>query len=330
MTLRAPIVLACRNYDGTNALLRGLIHVPGLKLAVREIDNVAWMFAGMFRGEFDVSEMSLAELVYYVSRDRADFTAIPVFPARVFRHRFIYCHADAGIGAPEDLNRKRLGFVRWVQSAAIWIRGMLTEEYGVSPEETSWFTASVHHWDDPEHEDDVRPRNGARIQRLERGGASAAARVRAALLAHAVDAVGVTEPLASGGAVRPLFPNYADVEADYFRRTKIFPIMHVLAISNRAVALDPELPPKLFELFSRAKKWARQWRSQTPSLVLAWNERHLAEERAVFGGDPWAYGLEPNRHGIEKFLAYCYEQGVSGRNIAPEELFARSSWGLCE
>jgi len=328
------ITLACRNYDGTNAILRGRIRVLGLELDVRETDDVGAMFSGMFKGDFDVSEMSLGELVYYTSRDEVDFVGIPVFPSRVFRHGFILCRTAAGVRSPQELDGKNIGFVRWIQTAAIWMRGILTEEYGVSPERTRWFVASMHHWDDMDRYTVVNPRDGSIIRWIETSGKNESERVCNALVTGEIDAVGVTDSqrsaLRSNKSVSPLFESPTEVEADYYRRTKILPIMHVLAVKKDWIERDPELPHKLFELFAAAKKWARQWKSTTPSVVMAWPEKHFDEEARTFNGDPWAYGLEENRHVLEKFLTYCYAQGVSGRKISPEELFVRSTWDLHE
>jgi 4,5-dihydroxyphthalate decarboxylase len=334
MSTGTKITLACRNYDGTNAILCGRIRLPGLDLDVRETDDVGAMFSGMFKGEFDVSEMSLGELVYYTSRDKVDFIGIPIFPSRVFRHGFIFCRTAAGVRRPQELDGKRIGFVRWIQTAAIWMRGILTEEYGLSPDRTGWYVASMHHWDDADPNTVVNPRDGSTICRINTAGKNESERVCSALSVGEIDAVGVTDSQRSvllyNKAVRPLFENDAEVEAEYFRRTKILPIMHVLAVRKESLNRDPELPHKLFELFAAAKKWARQWKRTTPSLVLAWTEKHLDEESGIFNGDPWAYGLKENRHVIDKFLAYCYAQGVSGRKISAEELFVPSTWGLTE
>ena len=334
MSPSTRITLACRNYDGTNAILSGKVTVPGLDLDIRETQDVAAMFAGMFKGDFDVSEMSLGELVYYASREKVDFIGIPVFPSRVFRHGFILCRAAAGVRSPQELDGKSIGFVRWIQTAAIWMRGILTEEYGVSPERTRWYVASMHHWDDVDPDTVLNPRDGSTIRRIEAAGKNESERVGNALATEQIDALGVTDRelsvLRSNKSVRPLFENPAEVEAEYYRRTKILPIMHVVAVKKDLLKRDPELPHKLFELFSAAKKWARQWKRSTPSLIMAWPEKHLDEESRIFNGDPWAYGLEDNRHVIEKFLTYCYGQGVSGRKISAEELFVPSSWSLRE
>ena len=124
------IRLASRAYDGTLPILRGQKSIPGFEFDVTETEDVPGMFAGMFKGQYDVSEMSLGELIYYTSRSKAEFVAVPVFPSRMFRHGFIFVRKNSGINQPADLNGKKLGFLRWVQTAAIWMRGMLVDEYG--------------------------------------------------------------------------------------------------------------------------------------------------------------------------------------------------------
>jgi len=335
MAPHAKIRLACRNYDGTNAILRGIISAPGLELQIIENNDVPAMFAGMFKGEYDVSEMSLGELIYYISRDRADFVGIPVFPSRMFRHGFIFCRKSAGIEKPKDLSGKKIGFPRWVQTAAIWMRGMLTDEYGVSARDSGWYVASMHHWDDDaEPEDAVTPRDGSVIRWIDGEGTDSSERACQALFEGKLDALGITEAqlslMQANSEVKRLFENSREVEADYFRTTKILPIMHVVAVRNDVVEKHPELPVQLFRLFSEAKLWAQRWRRSIPSLVEAWPQHHLEEEEEIFQTDPWAYGLEANRHVLDKFLYYCYTQGVSAREMAPEELFHPSTLNLVE
>ena len=126
------ITLACRNYDGTNAIIRGALRPQGMDLQVKEVNDVVKMFSGMFRGEYDVAEMSLAEMIYYLTRDRCDFIGIPVFPSRLFRHSFMLSNRMAGVCGPGDLTGKKIGGLRWVQTAFIWLRGMLVDEHNLS------------------------------------------------------------------------------------------------------------------------------------------------------------------------------------------------------
>jgi 4,5-dihydroxyphthalate decarboxylase len=326
--------LASRPYDGTLPILRGQMHVPGFNFDIAEMSDVADMFAGMFKGQYDVGEMSLGELIYYTSRKNADFIGIPVFPSRMFRHGFIFCRRSAGIDKPGDLSGKNVGFLRWVQTAAIWMRGMLIDEYRVSASATQWYVASMHHWDDADPAATVEPRDGSEIHRIESVGKNASGRACQALFDGEVDALGVTEAqlpaLLANDQVGRLFTNPREVEANYFRSTRILPIMHVVCLRKDVVDQYPELPATLVRLYSEAKRWAQRWRQAIPSLVEAWPNDYLCEERKIFGVDPWAYGLEANRHVLDKFLSYCYSQGISAKKTAPEELFEPTTLKLAE
>jgi 4,5-dihydroxyphthalate decarboxylase len=315
-------------------VLRGQMKIPGFEFDITETEDVPGMFAGMFKGQFDVAEMSLGELIYYTSRNKANFIAVPVFPSRMFRHGFIFIRKDSAVDGPADLNGRKIGFLRWVQTAAIWMRGMLVDEYGVSAKNSEWYVAAMHHWDDQDPGATVEPRDGTVIRMIQNSGRSTTERACRALLDRQVDALGVTESqlvtLLADNSVRRLFENSREVEANYFHKTKILPIMHVLALQKRVVESHPDLPEKLFRLYADAKRWARRWRRGIPSLVEAWPNHYLAEEQTIFESDPWAYGLEANRHVLEKFLVYCDAQGITGRKLAAEEIFCPSTIKLAE
>lgn len=334
--MASPIAvrLASRAYDGVLPILRGQLQIPGIEFEITETDDVPGMFAGMFKGQYDVAEMSLAELIYYTSRGKADFVAVPVFPSRMFRHGFIFCRKAAGIARAEDLNGRRIGFLRWVQTAAIWMRGILIDDYGVSARDSEWYVASMHHWDDHDPGASVEPRDGSVIRMIDNAGKNTTERACRALFDGQVDALGVTESqlatLLANDSVSRLFENPREVEAAYFRRSRILPIMHVLALQKTLADKHPELPAQLFRLYCEAKKWAQRWRRSIPSLVEAWPNHSMSDEQQIFQTDPWAYGLEANRHGLDKFFAYCWAQGISGREIAPEEIFHPSASTLSE
>jgi 4,5-dihydroxyphthalate decarboxylase len=334
MTSPVKIKFASRTYDGLLPVLRRQLRLPGFDLDITETEDVPAMFAGMFKGEYDISEMSLGELVYYTSRDQADFVAIPVFPSRMFRHGFIFCRKASGIKTPADLSGKKIGFPRWVQTAAIWIRGTLVDEFGVSPKDTQWYVISMHHWNDSDHESKAQPRDGSAIQWLQGNGKDTSERVCRALFDGEIDAIGVTEAqlplLTTNPEVKRLFENPQEVEANYFRKTKILPIMHVTTLRKELAERYPELPSELFRLLTKSKRWAQRWRRAIPSLVEAWPNQTLDAEQKLFARDPWAYGLEANRHVLDKFLSYCHAQGISARKIAPEELFHASTVNLTE
>ncbi|HEY1233209.1 MAG TPA: PhnD/SsuA/transferrin family substrate-binding protein [Candidatus Binatia bacterium] len=328
------IKLASRAYDGTLPILHGQIGIDSYQFEITETEDVPGMFAGMFKGQYDVSEMSLGELIYYTSRGGADFVAIPIFPSRMFRHGFIFCRKSSGVVQPGDLNGKRIGFLRWVQTAAIWMRGMLIDEYGVSARDTEWYVASMHHWDDDDPGATVEPRDGSTVRMLHNSGKNTSERACRALFDGQVDALGITESqlpiLLANDSVRRLFERPREVEANYFRQTKILPIMHVVALQKSLVDRDPELPKKLFRLYSQAKRWAQRWRRAIPSLVEAWPNHYLTEEKGIFQTDPWAYGLEANRHVLDTFLGYCHAQGVTAEAMAAEDIFHASTLKLVE
>ena len=334
--MAAPIKLrlATRAYDGVLPILRGQLKILGVDFDITETEDVPGMFAGMFKGQFDVSEMSLGELIYYTSRGKADFVAIPVFPSRMFRHGFLFCRKDAGIRSPADLNGRKIGFLRWVQTAAIWMRGMLVDDYGVSARDSQWYVAAIHHWDDVDPGATVEPRDGSVIRMIQNTGKDTSERACRALLDGQVDALGITESqlatLLADQSVKRLFDDPRAVEASYFRKTKILPIMHVLALQRGLADQHPELPAKLFHLFANSKRWAQRWRRAIPSLVEAWPNHYLDEERKVFASDPWVYGLEANRHVLERFLDDCDAQGISGKRLAPDELSHPATLSLVE
>jgi 4,5-dihydroxyphthalate decarboxylase len=155
------LTLACRYYDRTAALIAGAVPTPGITLRPVEMTDVAAMFAGLFRGDFDASAMSLGELVYYTSRGLNDFVAIPVFPYRMFRHGYIFRRADAGFTRPEEISGRRVALTKAVVTAGVWMRGMLTDDHGVSASETEWRYASDHHGETEVEEAGLTPRDGS-------------------------------------------------------------------------------------------------------------------------------------------------------------------------
>ncbi len=328
------ITLGCRNYDRTEAIIRGHVKPSGVDLEVTQIDQPRILFTRMFKGEFDVAEFSLAEYVYYTSRDNSDFFAIPVFPSKIFRHSFIFFNSSAKIERPEDLEGKRIGFIEWVQTAAIWIRGTLVEEYNISPKNTGWYTPQLHHWDTGGGKDEVKPRDGTEIHWLEKNGKDPIEFLDSALVEGKVDALGTTRLpnsfIRGDKRIKRLFENYRAEEMSYFKKTRIFPIMHILVARKSVVEQHPDLPQKLFELFVQSKRLAQEKLKKDLSLSIVWKNPYLAEEEKVFQGDPWAYGLKRNSHVIDKFLTYCYNQGVSAKKMSPKDLFVPDTWDLTE
>jgi 4,5-dihydroxyphthalate decarboxylase len=314
-------------------IIRGEVTIPGVDLRVLVDDNVPRVFGSLFHGEVDAGEMSLAELIYYVSRDKAEFTAIPVFPSRYFRHGYFFCNATAGIKGPEDLRGRRIGFHRWVQTAGVWMRGMLADQYGIPPESTPWYVFSTHHWEDSA-EEEIHPRDGSVIRRYTTPSIERPEDASVALYAGEVDVIGVTEVEAPELAVDPrvhrLFPDYRAEEIAYFQRTGIFPIMHVLGMRTSLVERFPELPAHLFRAFTASRDLTQQTMRSIPSWSVAWKDRALDKEREILGAQVWPFGLSANQHVIDTFIGYCYQQGIAARPITARELFVPSTWELTD
>lgn len=330
------ISVATRSYDRTDAILSGQLNLKGFALQPCNLSGVSvpQIFERVCKGEFAAGEFSLAELVFYLSRNAGDLIGIPVFLHRVFRHQYIFCNAGSKILQPEDLTGKRIAFPRIIQTASVWIRGHLVDDYGVSAKNSQWYTIAMHHWEDEHSDEPFVPHDGSSLQQLPGPGTDENEVGYNALQEGKVDALGTTQipPAFRNGdpRLKRLFDNYREVEIAYYKKTGIFPIMHLLVARKPVVAEHPELPRQLFELFFQAKKFANSRLRADGSLGLAWKEHYLKEEQEIFGGDPWVYGLAANRHALTKFLSYCYDIGISARPMEAKELFHPSTWDLKE
>lgn len=319
---RLNLTLACGNYDRTQALLDGEIMPEGIELNYIPLGPEEIFWRMLRHREFDVSEMSLAMYLTGRAAGAMPLMAIPVFPSRAFRHSSIYVNAASDIQRPQDLAGRRVGVVEYAITAAVWVRGMLQDEYGVCPEQIQWITGGQ---EQPNRADKVQLKSsvGVRIER-----APAGRYLSEMLVEGDIDAlVAARVPTAytqGGGKVRRLFPDYRAVEQDYFRRTGIFPIMHTLVMKEELYESHPWVAQSLLKAFIEAKTLCYQSIQNPATLryVLPWMMAEAEEMRELMGEDPWPYGLEPNRKTIEKLASYCYGQGLAPRQAKPEELFA--------
>ena len=320
--MKRKLTLACLDYDRTKPLFQGTVAPEGI-----ELNCLALMptetFVRMFRyREFDVSELSLASYSILTARGDCPFIAIPVFLSRFFRHSCIYINAQAGIGRPEDLKGKRVGVPEYQMTAAVFVKGMLQHEYGVAPEDIEWFCGGQ---EAPGRTSVISYQLPSRIHLRE---IPAGATLSEMLVNGSLDAL-VTPNMPSpflqrSPHVRRLFSNYHAVEMDYYRRTRIFPIMHTVVIRQEIYAESPWMATSLFKAFSQAKALAQKdlYDTEALRLTLPWLIHHIEETRAVLGDDFWPYGVEANRPTLEALTQYIVEQGLAERKLAPEELFA--------
>jgi 4,5-dihydroxyphthalate decarboxylase len=313
-----PITLACERYDRTEALRDGRVRPAGVDLTYlpQQVEETFFRMARF--GEFDAAEMSLSSYVVGLTRE-APFVAIPVFPSRLFRHSGIYVSEASGIREPKDLIGKRVGLAEYQLTANVWIRGILADEHGVPVESVSYHTGGLHTPGRVEKlKVDLPPE--IRVEPIGPGRT-----LSEMLAAGEIDALYTPRtPDSFGHGVRRLFDPAGPAEEDYFRRTGIFPIMHVVVLRRDVYERNRWLARSLFDAFEESKRLCEEGIDQTAAAryMLPWLHDEVARTRAVLGEDYWPYGLDRNTEVLRTFLRYSYDQGLSARKLDPEELFA--------
>lgn len=313
--------LAVGNYDHVRDLLDGSVTAEGIDLIALRLPPEEIFYRFTRHREWDVSEMSFGKYVSLLSQGDDSLTAIPVFPSRAFRHSAIYVRADAGITAPEQLAGKRVGVPEWAQTATIYVRGMLAHEYGVDLASIHWHQAGVNQAGRIEKVKLDLPK-GVRLSVV------ADRSLSDLLLAGELDAAISARPPAPFTAgdrrVRRLFEDYRSVELHYWKKTGIFPVMHVAALRRDIYARHRWVAMNLMKAFDAAKNrsLARAADVTASHYPLPWTADYAGLSRAMLGEDFWPYGIAPNRTTLEAFTQYAFEQGVCHRKVSVEELFA--------
>jgi 4,5-dihydroxyphthalate decarboxylase len=306
------LTLAINPYDHVRDLLSGEVRATGLDLVPLElpIEEIFYRFT-KFR-EWQASEMSFGKVISLMSEDKPEIVCVPVFLSRVFRHSAIYVK-DAKIKTPKDLEGKRVGIPEWAQTAGIYVRGMLVHEYGVDLAKIQWFQAGVR---EPGRVEKVELKlpSGVKIERK-------ADRTLVDMLEKGdLDAVMSAREVPG----TRLFKDYRTAEAEYWKKTRIYPIMHVLALRRDVYERNRWIAMNLFQAFLEAKRrsLARVSEFGLSHLPMPWVPDHVRQWKEIAGEDFWPYGIEPNRPTLEAFLQYGYEQGVSKKRLKVEDLFA--------
>ena len=316
------LTLACWNYDRTQALADGSVQPDGIELTYLNLPVEETFFRMLRYREFEVAEMSLSSYTVSLFQEAPPFIAIPIFPSRMFRHASIFVSTKSGVQEPRDLIGKRVGNPEYQLTAPVWVRGILSDEYGVTPSAVEYWTGGE---EQPGREEKIsidlppefkvrriRP-NQTLSQMLADGELDAiyVPRIPSTFLSRPKD-------------VRRLFEDYAKVERTYYRKTRIFPIMHTVVVRRDIYQAHPWVAQSLYKAFVQSQRFNYEDFHETAALkfMLPWLTTHVEELRREMGDDWWSYGFEPNRHVLETFLRYHYEQGLSKRRLLPEELFA--------
>lgn len=321
---RLPITIATWDYDRVRPLIDGRVGVEGCDVNYLVMPVEECFHRAYFHGEFDVAEIGLSPFFIALSRGLAPYVAMPAFVSRTFRHGAVYVRTDRGIETPRDLRGKRIGVPEYQQSAALWVRGFLQDDFGVEAAQMQWIQGGL----EQHGRKDKFPLNLPAGFPL----TTASEHSLSTLLAQGeIDAViSARAPSCLGSPdvpVRRLFPNYRDVEQDYFRRTGLFPLMHAVGVRSDMAAKHPWLTASVYKAFVAAKKISDEDLKEVTALKigLPWVTAELEATQQVMGDDFWPYGVQANRVAIDAMARYSFEQGLAVRQLTVEEIFDRST-----
>ncbi len=330
MTSKLSLSLACANYDRTRALLDGRVQIEGCEITPIIIDPEETFHRVFKSQEFDICEMSLSSHTSNIAKDNAHYVAIPVFLSRAFRHSGIYIRTDRGIKKPADLIGKKIGIPEYQITANVWIRGLLLDEYGISPNQILWRRGGL---EEPGRQErtPIELASDIDIQQL-----PSDLSLSEALLSGQIDAIFSAKApscfLNESPFISRLFQDFKSIEKSYYLKTKIFPIMHVVGIRKSLAEKHPWLCTSVFKGFLESKQLAIKDLGQIGhfSVSLPWAVAELQETISLFGKDFWSYGYEPNQSVLDTFTNYHHRQGLSKRVVNSKELFAASTLDIAK
>ena len=315
-----PITVASGDYDRTRALRDGMVPIAGCAVTYSNVEANALFIRNLKNQEFDVSEMSFSTYITLKARNTHHYTAIPVFLSRAFRHSAIFVRTDR-IASPADLKGKRIGTPEYLTTMLVWMRGVLSDEYGIAPSDLHWRLGGMEQPSAKAAPPD--PVAGVEIENIPAG------KTLAGMLADGeLDALFTARPpscfLKGAPNVGRLFADTRAAEQAYYKKTGIYPLMHAVGIRNSLVAQHPWMARAVFDAFAKAKEIAVADLQKLAAfaVTLPWVEAEYRATQAVLGRDIWPYGLEANRKAIETLCRYLHEQGFTPRRMAADELFA--------
>jgi 4,5-dihydroxyphthalate decarboxylase len=320
-TLEKPLEIAVGDYDRTSQLLNGSVQVAGFhtRFSAGDLEEI---FAHAFSSApFEVTELSFSNFLISSARGTCPYVALPIFPSRSFRHSAIYVRVGAGITSPIDLKGKRIGSREYSNTLSLVVRGILADEYGYDPGSSEWLIGDVDHVERQTIDNRNWPASGVPIKAV-------TGKPLTSLLARGeLDAViSYTPPVDFGmgkDLLVRLFPDWRSAEEKYFRRTRRFPIMHIMGIRRDVLQAHPRLPEALLQAFNEAKAYAmaRLAVHQALPIMLPWMTSETEATQAVMGEDFWPYGIEANREMLETQIRWSFEQGLTPRRLSIDELF---------
>jgi 4,5-dihydroxyphthalate decarboxylase len=317
---RLTLSIATTDYDHFRDFRLGLVNAEGIDHTWLTLGHHECFARFTANREFDVSELSFAKFAAQVSRDRTDVIGLPVICSRLFRFSSFYVNRKSGIRSVEDLKGKKVGSPEWAHSAAVYMRGWMHNEMGVKLADVQWYQAGANA---PGREEKVEldlPK-GVFITRV------AERSLSEMLAAQEIDCAIIARPptcfLEGHPDVVRLFPDYLEMEEAYYARTKVWPIMHIIAMRRAIVDEHPWVARNLYNAFLESKRRSIE-RILDPAVSrypVPWLATYARRMRDMFGGDLFPYGIEENRPTWEQMALYTHQQGIAHRHMAPEEFF---------
>jgi 4,5-dihydroxyphthalate decarboxylase len=324
--VKLELSIAMGDYDRTRPLVDGSVRIDGVDPTFLLLSPEEMFFRAFRHADFDVCELSLSSFTLRTARGDNPYVGIPVFPSRAFRHTSIVVRRDRGIATPADLRGRRIGTPEYQLSACVWARGILEEDHGVRPQEIRWVRGGM---EEAGRVEKIALQLPPGVQ-LESVGAGQT--LSQLLAAGEID--GIIGPRLPScfegrdGKIGWLFDDPTQAALDYYARTGIFPIMHIIGIRRTLAERHPWLPATLQKAFTAAKAEAllRLADTSATKVTLPFVEEQLVAARRLLGDDYWSYGLnDANRRVLDSFLRYHHAQGLSSRRLAPQELFHPAS-----
>jgi 4,5-dihydroxyphthalate decarboxylase len=315
-----PITVASGDYDRVRALREGKVGITGCTVAYSTVEANALFVRNLKNQEFDVSEMSFSTYITLKSRDAHHYTAVPVFLSRAFRHSAIFVRSDR-IKSPADLKGMRVGMPEYLTTMLVWLRGLLSDEYGIAPSDLRWRLGGLEQPSAKAGAPDAVA--GVEIENIPAGKT-----LNGMLADGEIDAIFSARPpscfIKGASNVGRLFADTRTVEQAYYKKSGVYPLMHAVGIRNSLVEQHPRMARAVFDAFLKAKAMAIADLQKLAafSVTLPWVEAEYRATQGVLGKDIWPYGLEENRKAIETLCRYLHEQGFTTRQMLVEELFA--------